>query len=487
MRKTKLISLLKTFTRQEAGRFREFVHSPFFNKNESVMKLADGILKCFPDFASERFTEQHLFVSVFPNEEYDYFKFRNVWSDLFQLALLFIKHLSFEKNEIDIEIGLLNELHERRLDKLFEQARKRTGKKLESIVAKDEEYQRLLYKFFQVLTKEIKFKGSSYTFDLIQEEFDAFLRYAVMSLLRHYSKMLTNRNHGNVDFRLEMFDEVWEYVKRQDLSGNPQSLVYRQIIALELGRKEKDYVVLKGMKHKYEEVLSREDKYYILTTCNSFITSKLKEGDDKYYRDRFAIFREMVENGFITADYILFMNFISFFTSACTVGEYDWANDFMNRFSDGISPLGEKANTINYCRGYFEYCHGRFDNAVGYFSKTRFRLFLAKVMVRSYTLRCLYELGLNEQTISGIESFRKYLRSENLIAEQQKEAHYEFLKHLSVMTGIAISKTSDRQLKVQVTALGKEIKAMQGNPLAAKRWLLQKLELLTIRSAKNGS
>ncbi|MBK7253427.1 MAG: hypothetical protein IPI04_05790 [Ignavibacteria bacterium] len=39
-----------------------------------------------------------------------------------------------------------------------------------------------------------------------------------------------------------------------------------------------------------------------------------------------------------------------------------------------------------------------------------------------------------EQTFLSIDAFRHYLKSEKLIAEEQKFAHYEFMKYLSDLT-----------------------------------------------------
>ncbi|MEZ4821539.1 MAG: hypothetical protein R2942_03645 [Ignavibacteria bacterium] len=40
-------------------------------------------------------------------------------------------------------------------------------------------------------------------------------------MLRTYSKMLTNRNHGNINFNMEMFENVWGFVKDKNFENNP--------------------------------------------------------------------------------------------------------------------------------------------------------------------------------------------------------------------------------------------------------------------------
>jgi hypothetical protein len=474
MKKTKLVNLLRTFSKQEAGRFKEFVSSPFFNKNNNVIRLYDDILAFHPGFDSADFTEEKTFTRIFPNDPFDYFRFKNIVSDLYQLGISFLTLIANEKSELDNNISLLNELHERRLERLFSQTQKKVAKELGNIQIRDELYHYHLYKFAQLKTSQYKFKGSTYTFDLIQNEFDCFLNYSLIGLLKHYSKMLTNRNHGNISFRLEMFDEIWNFIKSRNIDDNPQSLIYRQIIAIELDKREEDYSLLKKIWRKYSDRLSREDKYFILLSCNSYVTFRLKQGDERFYKDRFEIFREMIEEGFIPYDYILFVNFISFFTSACVVGEFEWAEDFVKKFSEGISPKSEAESTLNYCKGFKAFTKKDYDSALGYLSKTKFKLFLAKVMVKSYTLRSLYEKGLYDQTLSGIETFRKYLKSEKLIADEQKQVHHEFLRILASLIRLnEVRAGSSRGGDLRV--MKNEIMNMQGNPLGAKNWLLTKV------------
>ena len=338
---------------------------------------------------------------------------------------------------------------------------------------KDEFYCQSEYQLARVNTSHYKFKKSGYTFDLIQSEFDIYLQYTLIVLLRTYSKMLTNRNHGNINFNMEMFENVWEFVKDKNFENNPSCRIYKQIILLELTKDEKVYRELFELKNKFIDSLSIEDVYYILLVGNSFAAYKLKLGDESYYPDRFRIFKEMIDRKIQPENYILFVNFITNYTSACMVGEFKWAEDFMTRFQEGISPAEERSNTINYCKGFMAYKTGDFDKALEYFSKTHFKLFLTKVMVKSYTLRMLYEKNLFEQTFSAIDTFRHYLKSEKNISEEQKTAHYEFLKFTSELTklrneGIKDKKNSELQI------LKKQINKMQSNPLEAKNWLIEK-------------
>lgn len=477
MHNTKLVTLLKSFSRQEISKFREFVSSPYFNKNKNVVSLCEAVTSHYPEFSPAEFTEANIYNKTFGKENPDYFKLRNVMSDLFSLAVDFLKISGIEKKDIDLEILLLNILHERKLDTLYLQREKKVNKTIEALASKDEDIYLNEYQLERINTAHHKFDGSSYTFNQIQTEFDSFLNYSLTGMLRMYSKMLHNRNHGNINFNMEMFEHIWGYVKDRVIESNPSYMIYRQIIMMELSKSEEDFKKLVSLKEKYLEILPDEEHYYVLLVQNSFSAYMLKLGDESYYYERFKAFRDMFENRFMDPHYVIFPNFISAFTSACMAEEYEWAEAFLKSAQNGISPPDEKLNAVTYCKAFMAYRKKDFDNALKLFSKTNFKLYLMKVMVRSYSVRIYYEQDLFEQTINAIDSFRHYLKTEKLMDDKQKGSHYEFLRLLNKLAEFKLEGINKKN-KADLKLLIKQIEKMTSNPLGTKNWLLQKADEL---------
>ncbi len=474
MENTKLIKVLKTFSKQEIKSFKDFVNSPFFNKNRNVIDLAEAVLSYHPDFDSGNLSEENIYKKIFGKEKFDYFKIKNIISDLYQLAINFLKTVSVNKNSTENEIALLNELHDRKLDIIYSQREKKVSAHLESLSIRDEAFYLLRHQLGKINTAHYKFEKTGYTFNQIQNEFDTLLDYSLIGLLRLYSKMMHNKNHGNINFSMEMFENIWEYVKDKEFEGNPSCQIYKQLIQLELTKDEAEYRKLLELKAKYNDNIPREDMYYILNFINSFAVYRLKLGDESYYKDRFMAFRETLERNFIPSNNFLFVNFISTYTSACMVEEYSWAESFMHQYAGAISPEEEKQNTVNYCNAFLAFRMKEYDKALEYFAKTNFKLYLMKVMVKSYSLRIFYEQNMHEQTLSSIDSFRHYLKSEKMIAEEQKLAHYEFLKHVTDLTDLKHNNTKKRD-NVTTGILKKRVTGMNSNPLGAKNWLIEKI------------
>lgn len=482
MKKTKLVKLLKNFSKSDINKLRDFVNSPYFNKNKNVIGLCEKVLEYYPGFESGSLTEENIFRKLYGNEKYDYFRLKNIISDLYALALLFLKFSRVQNRDPDNEIILLNVLHDMKLDNIYEQREKKVKSRLLNSEIMDEDNYLRQYQLERINIAHYKFEGSSYAFNKIQLEFDSFMKYSLTGLLRLYSKMLHNKNHGNVEFNMEMFENVWEYIKERDFPDNPSCNIYKQIIQLELAKEEEAYRKLLRIKDEYKLNLPREEYYYILLVQNSFAAYRLKLGDESYYKERFNAFREMVEQKFYAPDNLIFPNFISAFTSACMAGEYDWAEKFFKDYQKGISPQEEKMSTLNYCNAFMAYRLKDFDKALVLFSKTNFRLYLMKVMVKSYSVRIYYEQGLIEQTLSAVDTFRHYLRSEKLMAEDQKTAQFEFLKYLSELAKFRLEEVN-RDNVIEFGLLKKNISMMSSNPLGAKNWLIEKAAELSKKGA----
>lgn len=123
------------------------------------------------------------------------------------------------------------------------------------------------------------------------------------------------------------------------------------------------------------------------------------------------------------------------------------------------------------------YRQSEYGKALELFSKTNFKLYLMKVMVKSYSIRIYYEQDMIEQAISAVDAFRHYLKTENLMAENQKTAHYEFLQHLAELAKLkleGVNKTNS----IDLAMLKKRINEMSSNPLGAKNWLIEKVNRL---------
>jgi hypothetical protein len=71
MRRSFITELLQKFTPKQLKEFGEFVHSPFFNKNESVVSLFDYLRLNHPEFKPEKIEKEYIYKKLYSASVYN--------------------------------------------------------------------------------------------------------------------------------------------------------------------------------------------------------------------------------------------------------------------------------------------------------------------------------------------------------------------------------------------------------------------------------
>lgn len=140
MVKSSLLEILKTFSLKEYRDFGEYINSPFFNKNEAVVKLYDYIRLDFPDMNGDKFEKEKVFGEIFPKVEYNDGFMRTIMFNLTQLAEDFLAYNNYKNRGVYESLHLINELNNRLLDKHVMKSIKSASEKVNKYEHEDESY-----------------------------------------------------------------------------------------------------------------------------------------------------------------------------------------------------------------------------------------------------------------------------------------------------------------------------------------------------------
>ncbi|HLT24117.1 MAG TPA: hypothetical protein VK004_03240, partial [Ignavibacteria bacterium] len=145
MYKSKIVNVLKTFSEDEIKRFSDFVSSPYFNSNQSTVKLFNTLKKYHPHFEGSGVSKESLYKKLFAGEKYNDQVMRNLSSQLLKLSKEFLSIESYINENDTKELILLNELKNRNLDSLYNSDFKSLSGQLEK--------RQIDFSLFQKLTK----------------------------------------------------------------------------------------------------------------------------------------------------------------------------------------------------------------------------------------------------------------------------------------------------------------------------------------------
>ncbi len=108
MLKTKLVTLLKTFSKQEMKDFEKFILSPYFSSPRNLKPLYNLLKKYHPSFTSPSFTEEKIFRKLNPGVKYEKKKSKHhlqvLVSEMTALAEKFLGFELFKKENEGFEL-----------------------------------------------------------------------------------------------------------------------------------------------------------------------------------------------------------------------------------------------------------------------------------------------------------------------------------------------------------------------------------------------
>lgn len=477
MQNYKIIVSLKALNKKEFKKFGEYVNSPYYNKNVHVRKLYDSLSKYHPEFDNKNLSIESIFSKVFPKEKYDYFKINNIISDLYKLFESYLFTIGFEKEKQFSKHILLRELSNRNLSDVYEKQESNYKKELSGLKVIDENYYFHLYKLYiESLNYNISKKPTDYPL-IIQNEFDSFLHYAVVSLLKLYMYMHHLKKQNKFDFNMVMFENFSAFVKENDFEDNPSYMVYKGIMMLEIYKEKEYFIKLKEIKNKYVQKISSEDLQNVLIFMVAYCADAINKYDDEdFYREEFEVVKEIVERKIYNIDNIIYPNLINIYKSACVVGEYEWSEKFLKEFDKSI-PAKDRDNVLNFCYGYMNYRKRNFEKSLEFFAKTNFQWFILKMFVKTMTLRIYYETEMYEQAFAFIDTYKHYIQYDDKLLDEHRTAHNLFLKYTTSLIKLKMD-NSYKTKPFELKDLKNKIEKMETNSFGTKRWLMKKVNEL---------
>ena len=473
MQNTRLIKFLKSLNSNEIRQFRDFVNSPSFNKNKNIAELFEILHKYYPDFETDELTEESLYQKIFKNEKYQYFKIKNLISDLFGLGKEFLAFSVFRRDNFINEKFLLSELRKRNLDTAFEQTFKYAEKSLEKIQAKDENY--FLHKMdlqFEIMSYYSP-KKPNINFHYFQDRLDLFVSYSSIFLLKLYNIMLHETNQNNFSFDMKMYDNVMDYLKGSSFADNPTLEVYYNILLMEKTKDEKYFYALKELRNKYKDSLTPFDNYMLYLHMDSYCTTAYNiHGRTDLLDEQFMLVRENLMYNIPEHGKILYPDFLNEVKKAVRVNEFDWAENYIEKYNHILTD--EKENTLNFCYGFISYKKGELDKALELFSKANFSNFIIKIQVKILLLQIYTDKEYYEQAELMVDTFRHYLSREKSVLDSIKKSVLEFLRITSDLIKLRTDiNAKNKEFKIE--KIKSDIDNMSNNRFGIKLWLKEKV------------
>ncbi|MBK8552581.1 MAG: hypothetical protein IPL53_16540 [Ignavibacteria bacterium] len=450
MKKYKIIELLRTFSKNDIKRFNEFLNSPFFNNSEKLIKTYKSLIAFYPEFNSVKLTEERIFSGVSPGSPFKKPTLLNLFSDLFTAAERYLAIINFEEKNFEKNDFLREELLKRNLSSILEANIKKQDAQLDGMLNFDSQYYKYKWRLtndklnYHLTSKPRSGAPALNHYSAILSERSKFISsFFVTQIIKDYTNFLSFRKSFNVDESRNFVFKLFGTLDFEKLIGllithttnERSSKIFRLYLAMYLSFSRFDDEVYyfnykKLLFSDLKELDTDEIRFHTIQLLRYCMEKSGKEKKEiQFDAERFDIYNLILSNQYYKASLSSYMPvelYRTVFLHGLKLKKYTWTFEFIKKYRSKLHP--DKRDTIyNYSCSEYYFRRGRYTEAMKSFKKIKLDHFMLKVDMRNLMLRTYFELGLYDNALSLIDSYKHFLSNDTTLSSNEKRINKNFV------------------------------------------------------------
>lgn len=460
MKNSKLIELLKTFDANEWRQFGDFVASPYFNSNESLLRLFHFLTRYAPDFTSRGLAKEKAHEAVFPGTPFDARQMGYLMNYMIQLAEEFIAIQYYRRQTLQMKANALAEYSRRELEKHYNFLCRKTMDELEAAKPDAARYE-LRYRLAEVASQHF-IRQRVRSFDpTLQNAVNALDELYFLQKLKYSIEMLNRQAIISANYELAFIDEVQNYLSaRSELP--PLVDIYLHIYLSLANDSGADFRKLIQLLETHSEHIERAEKRIVYLYAINFCARKIRQGKDEYVPIVLNLYlRGIRDRSLFEEEYLSHWTYTNVVKLFLRQREFEAAESFIKTYSDNLSPQSrEDALHFNLAELYYQ--KEDYGEVLSHLSQLNFSDLFYHMGSRTVLIKTYYESDEIESLLSLLASFSNFLRRNKKIAPGLKKTYLNFCNLLFN----ALKNNPKKREKVR-----EEIQNTQ--PLAERSWLMK--------------
>lgn len=478
MQNTKLLQLFKAIREGELREFTQFLKSPFYNRNQRVIALYEYLRKHKKNLEDERLDKKYTFKRLFKGEEYEDWKMRELMSDLSKLIEEYFIVKEAQQNEIERQMLLIQSLEKRHVDDQFFKYAHSLDERLDKLEVKNTrhystqlELQQLLY--HNPATSYYTNKGSRKLLSSILYNTD--MHYS-LTKLRYNKEILgwerIRGEHIEGFISKEILDDIPEHVA----SDNLLLRIYQLFDKLFMSKQVIFYYEMKELILGNIKLFGESEANYLFTLLINSLRVALS--DEEVFKEGFKLYKTGLKHKlFMSGDYFMIDHFNNIISIASRVGEYQWTQDFINKYYTYLPQEEGKDNVAKLYTAHLNFLRKRYDDVEALLYTMEFEDFTYGLRHYTLLIRSLYELR-RTQIGDKCKAFNVYLHRKNkarFISPDMRESHNNFIKIVELLFDTwGKFKVDDKNIRDKINKMEK---------VEFRNWLDEKISELSNKKA----
>lgn len=468
MQNSKLFHILRTLSVKELKGFEKYLHSPFFNSNETMKLLFSLIESYHPTYTQQGLERERLFKQLFPKESFDEKKIRYAISDLTKLLEDYILLIEFKKENLLTKHFLLKSYSERNIEKFFLQTWEET-----SMIQEKSPYRNMDYYYHQYLLEENSYL---YTSKKQNRALDTSLQHVVDNLelfyiaksLRYYCEIINRKNILSVDYNLRFLHEIMNHIKNKAFDHVPAITIYYKILQTLIHQdQEQYYVELINLLEQHESKFPKSEVHDMYTFAQNYCIKKLNTGNVTYMHTLFDLYKSLLaKNLLFEGEIFPQWYYKNIATLAIRLEEFEWVKKFIYDYKNKL-PLEHKENDFTLALAILHFAMKEYRKTLSLLINVEYTDVFYHLDSKSILLRTYYELQDWEPLLSLIITFKTYLKRNKLISGQYGQTYLNFVNIVNKLAQYKMGK------KVDIAEVKQEIETVK--QIANVVWLQKKV------------
>lgn len=478
MNNSKLIQILRSFSKKELSNWASYVRSPFFNTNEKVFPLLDYLIKKIPNREESALEKKEIFKVVYPHRSYDENYLRKQFSILFKLLKGYLAQVEWAAAPLEKETKFFQALEKRQLSASYQIQKQYLLKEFENQDRPDAHH---FFLRFQMLKIDDNFfsKKQKRQFDTaLQEKINHLDAFYLIEKLKGSCEMLNRKKivEGNYDWYL--VEEIEKFLsQKNELSKIPMVKIYHQIFkTLQEESNEKHYEILTELLEKYQNKISQEEAVAMYRYAQNFCIRKINQGQTEYFRRLFELFQKQLKNeinllhGIISAD-----DYKNIVTVGLRIKEAQWVKDFIFKYKDNLA-ANVRENVFNYNLAAFYFGTQDYDSAIQWLRTVQYTDAYYEISGKIILAKIYFILKETNTLYYFIDAFKLNLKRNKKVASQYRMSINNFLIQLKKVAKLREEKDYLKKEIRQKKYIQLEQRIKSVTPIIEKRWLLYNLQ-----------
>ena len=472
MIKSRLIEVLRTFSKKEFRDFRRWLSSSIHNQRQDIIDLFEYLLRDDYLFSNKLLGKEVIYKSIFNEENFDDAKIRQVMHFLLKSVESYLVYSNYILNETDNALSLAKIFRKRKLKKSFERTIKTIESHQKKSLFRDEDF---LYREYHLQLEQYKYYNQELkrvgTFNL-QEISDSFDKYFISNKLKQACLMLAHQAVYQTDYNHGLLEITISYIEKStSLLKIPSIAIYYYIYKTFNDVNEESYFFkLKQQILNFGNLFPKNEIQNIYLLMINHCIKNINAGEKKFISEAWEIHKQGIDEQILLNDgklsRFIYKNFISI---GLMLKLYNEVENAIFKYKD-LLKNEYKESYFNFSLSSYYFEKGEYNKAMELLNQYEHDDILINLNAKTMLIKIYYELSEFNVLESLLESMRAYIQRKKELGNRRRTLYKNIIRYTKKLLKVnPYSKSQKEKLKSEIEA---------AKPLTEKAWLLKQLEEL---------